>query len=290
LADEIVAAADVVSVVVRALSFVAIFQAAGMAMFIALFGRDTGASAAALRRICSASVWIALLSVLLHYALEAARMGGELASALDPSLQSIVLHSSASIAMGLRVLGLIVLLIGLRLFKAGVALSGVALVFLGFTAVGHTTTHSPRVLLAALLLVHLIIGAFWFGALVPLYLVVSRESSTTAARVVERFSAIAVGLVPVLFVAGVLLAIALLPNFAALATSYGRLLIVKVLGFSVLMVFAALNKWRLGPALVHGDIRSSQAFRRSVAAEYVLLVAVLSVTATLTALYSPDAG
>lgn len=283
------AAVDVVSVIVRALSFIAIFQAAGMAMFIALFGREAGTLARALRHICATSAWIALLLVALHYALEAARMGGELAGALDLSLQNIVMHSAASVALGLRVLGLIVLLVGLRLTKDALALAGAALVFLGFTAIGHTTTHDDRVLLAALLLVHLIIVAFWFGALVPLYLVVSRASPATAAHVVERFSSRAVWLVPALFIAGVLLAIALLPDFAALATPYGRLLIVKVLGFAVLMAFASLNKWRLGPALVHGDVRTARVFQRSVLAEYVLIVAILSVTAILTAFYSPDA-
>jgi putative copper resistance protein D len=280
--------ADIVSVVVRVLSFVGMFQAAGMAIFIALFGREVGALAGALRRIGIASAWIALALVLLHYALEAARMGGELASALDLSLQSIVLHSSASVAMGLRVLGLILLVSAFKLGKDGLALSGAALVFLGFTAVGHTTMHADRALLAALLLLHLIIVAFWFGALVPLYLATSRESPGTAARVVARFSSVAVWLVPVLFVAGLLLAIALLPNLATLATPYGRLLITKVVGFSVLMALATLNKWRLGPALAHGDVRTTQAFQRSVTAEYVLIVAILSVTATLTTFYSPE--
>jgi copper resistance protein D len=281
--------ADIVSVIVRALSFVGVFQAAGVAMFIALFGREVGALADALRRIGIASAWIALLLVLLHYALDAARMGGEMASALDPSLQSIVLHSSASVATGLRVLGLILLAGGLKVRRNRLALAGAALVFLGFTAVGHTTMHADRALLAALLLLHLIIVAFWFGALVPLYLVTSRESPGTAARVVARFSSVAVWLVPILFVAGLLLAIALLPNLAALATPYGRLLIVKLAGFSVLMAFAALNKWRLGPALARGDGRTTRVFQRSVTAEYVLIVAILSVTATLTTFYSPDA-
>jgi putative copper resistance protein D len=62
----------------------------------------------------------------------------------------------------------------------------------------------------------------------------------------------------------------------------------KVAGFAVLMGFAALNKWRFGPALSRGDARATAAFRRSLAAEYVLIAAVLSVTAVLTSFYSPE--
>jgi putative copper export protein len=67
------------------------------------------------------------------------------------------------------------------------------------------------------------------------------------------------------------------------------LLIAKAVGFAVLMGLAAANKWRLGPALVHGPVQSGQWFRRSVAAEYVLIAAVLTITAVMTSFFSPEA-
>jgi putative copper export protein len=51
---------------------------------------------------------------------------------------------------------------------------------------------------------------------------------------------------------------------------------------------AALNKWRLGPGVRRGDSRARIRFRRSLAAEYALIAAVLGVTAILTSFYSPD--
>ena len=80
----------------------------------------------------------------------------------------------------------------------------------------------------------------------------------------------------------------LLPDLAALGSSYGRLLIVKVFGFTILMGLAALNKWRFGPALGRDDGRVVKAFQRSVLAELTLIVAVLCVTAALTTFYSPE--
>jgi putative copper export protein len=110
----------------------------------------------------------------------------------------------------------------------------------------------------------------------------------TAATAINAFSAMALWIVPMLFVAGVALAALLLPDLATLRTTYGQLLIVKVAGFVLLMGLAALNKWRLGPPIATGDVRVASVFRGSLKAEYVLIAGVLSVTAVLTSLYSPD--
>jgi putative copper resistance protein D len=284
--------ADVSSVAVRALSFIAMFQAAGMAVFLALFGRELPQLALPLRRMGRVAAVLAAALVLIHLLLEAARMSGELSGVLDASLQGMVMQSSASIAAGLRLGGLVLLAIGFqqRLMPAGsvLGLMGAALVMLGFTAVGHTTLQSPRWIPAALLFIHLAVVAFWFGALLPLHLVNSREPPAVAGRIVERFSKVAIALVPGLLVAGALLAIELLPTLEALNSAYGRLLLLKVSGFAVLMGLAAVNKWRLGPALLAADPRAARAFSRSVLAEYVLIAAVLCVTAVLTTFYSPE--
>ena len=85
------------------------------------------------------------------------------------------------------------------------------------------------------------------------------------------------------------MAVLLLPSVSALSEPYGELLIAKVVGFAVLMGLAAANKWRLGPALVHGSVQTGRWFRRSVAAEYVLIAAVLTITAVMTSFFSPEA-
>jgi copper resistance protein D len=285
-------AADFVSVLVRALSFIALFQAAGIALFLAGVIRGSAfRSEDRLRDIGTWSAAAAMVLVLAHYLLESARMAGELAGVLDPSLQRLVLESPTSAALGLRLAGLALLLIAFRMegkASTHLSLAGVVLVLTGFLAVGHTSTHSPRVVLALLLLFHLAVVAFWFGAIVPLHITATREVPQTAARIVERFSSIAIWLVPGLLVAGLVLAGLILPSLAALGTAYGQLLILKLLGFSLLLGLASLNKWRLGPALGRGDHSARRAFRASLVAEAVLIAAVLSVTAAMTSLYSPE--
>jgi putative copper export protein len=187
---------------------------------------------------------------------------------------------------------------GMVLIAVGVARNGSGWRLLGFLGavalacafllVGHTSTHPQRWALAPLLLIHLMIVAFWFGALPGLMLASRRETAATAARLVASFTALATWLVPLIALAGLGMAFILLPSPSALLRPYGVLLMVKLGGFSALMVLAALNKWRLGPAIAAGGAPSLRALNRSIALEYILIVGVLAATATLTSLYSPE--
>lgn len=283
---------DILSVILRALSFILLFQAAGAAIFVALFARPSDRSQQAVRRIGQAAALAGLVLVAGHYALEAARMAGELSGIRDPALQEMVWRSPNRAALLCRLLGLLLIAVGLQ--GAGnrrtiVAVGGAVLAVGAFTLVGHTIVNVHRPALATLLLVHLLILAFWFGALGPLYLASIWETPGRASDLIERFTAVATWLVPVILLAGVGMAALLLPGVASLGEPYGRLLIAKVIGFALLMALAAANRWRLGPALAEGTIQSQRLFRRSVAAEYVLIAAILTITAIMTSLFSPDA-
>src|SRR5258706_536957 len=169
-------AVDFISVTLRALGFTALFQAVGLAFFLALFGRELTQPWPGLHRIGRIAAIAGLLLVLLHPALEAPRMAG-------------------------------------------------------------------------------------------------------------GFSAIAGWLVPLILVVGLGMAWILAGSLAVLRQPYGQLLIAKIVGFALLMLLAAANRWRLVPALAAGSPVS--ALRRSILMEIALLVAVLSTTAVLTTYYSP---
>jgi len=280
---------DIVAVAVRALSFIAMLQAAGIAIFLAVFGRMLSESVSDLRRMGLWSAYAGVLLVCLHQLLEAARMTGELSGALDVSLHARSLSSAIGLANGLRIAGLIAVIAAL-LFphrrSVAIGIIGSLLVAAAFTVTGHTSTSPQRWLLAPLLLLHLWVIAFWFGALGPLYRVTQREPQQAAA-IVARFSVIATWLVPSIALVGVVIATMIVPNWQALLEPYGVLLLGKALGFSLLMGLAALNKLRWGPALGRGDTGAITSLRRSVIAEYGLIVVVIGITATMTALFSP---
>src|SRR5215472_14601573 len=281
---------DVLSVTLRALSFLTLFQAGGIALFLAAREKLPNTEGL-LRRIGILAALLAAVLLLAEYLLQAGRMSGELGGVLDPRLQGIVMRSAMSVTLSWQLVGLALIVCGLRRVGTGGSIAGVigmVLLVASFTFVGHSSKDALRWLLSLALLAHLSVVAFWYGGLVPLYLVSAREPPHTAAWVVQQFSARAIWLVPALLLVGLILATLLLPNLAALLRPYGELLTAKVVGFCALMPLAALNRWRFGPALQRGDLAAGRRFRQVVVAEFALLATILCVTAVMTTFYSPE--
>ncbi len=289
---------DVLSVLLRVLSLILVLQAAGAALFAALQGRDLSGSRRATRRLGRIAAIAGAVCVVGHLALQAGRLAGDLSGALDGSLLELEVNSRAGAAAGLCLLGLALIAVGLSFDgRAGRAESGIsrtaavvgaALVVASFALTGHTSVSPHRSILASLLTLHLIIVAWWFGALPPLYLASLMESPATAGRIVDRFSSVAAWLVPGILLAGLALAALLVANLGVLRRPYGELLLAKLGGFALLMGLASLNKWRLAPAIARSEGSALLAFRRSVAAEIALIAAVLAVTAVMTTFFSPE--
>lgn len=282
---------DVLSLVARALSFVLLLQSAGLALFLALFRPLMPGSAGTVRRMGFASSAFGLCAVVMQFALEAPRMAGTLGGFWDLSLQKAALYSRLGEAFGLRVLGLILLGSAFRGRGELATLSGVigaTLAVCAFLLTGHTVDHPDRALLGPILAVHVLIVAFWFGALPALYLATRRDSPAAAARLIDRFSARAIWLVPLILAAGIAMAAELAAGWTVFEEPYGELLLVKIGGFAVLMGLAALNRWRLAPAVATAEPNALRALRVSVASEYILIVGVLAATAVMTTLFSPQ--
>lgn len=114
---------------------------------------------------------------------------------------------------------------------------------------GHTRAATPEALVAAVDVLHLAAGALWLGGLVSMVLVLGGLARSDAgARVLGRFSAWAAVLLAVLVVAGSVLAWRVTGSWGALAGSgYGALLLVKVLVALVAVGLAAWNRFALLP-------------------------------------------
>ena len=174
-------ATDALVIGLRAIGFVALFQAAGAALFLALYERyTTQASADRLRVVARIAALVALITAVLHYVLTPARMAGDFGSTFDPALESLLLRSNSGTAHIVRVVGLAILLLSLdRASKLNTwaACGGAALALLSFVLMGHTVIHPQRWILAPLLLVHVVIAAVWLGALAGLYLAAREEGA-----------------------------------------------------------------------------------------------------------------
>ena len=281
---------DTASVLLRSLGFGAMFQALGAGLFVLQFERDLQETSSRVRRLTFSSAVAALLLVCLHYVMEAGRLSGMWSGIFDLELQELVWDSSVRTAWAERSLGFILLVAASSKHGRAAMLltvAGVVSVALSFAAVGHTSEPDGPRWLALLLMAHILVAGFWFGSLLPLLWITRYEDRQRTAAVVEAFSTRAVWLVPGLFVAGVILTWNLVDRWSTFLEPYGILLLVKVTGFSILMGLAALNRWRYGPAL-RRDAAFVQSFRRSVTAEFAIILVILVMTAVLTSFYSPE--
>jgi putative copper resistance protein D len=284
---------DWVSVAARLASLVLALQAAGAAIFLVLFRREVVAAEAAIVRLGRASAAFAFMMVAAHYALEAGRLAGSLTGVLDGDLQRLMLGTTSAASAGLRLVGLALLAAALWMpaaYRNGMRMMlGAFLVAASFAFTGHTVTHPPQIALRSLVFVHVLLVAFWFGALAPLDRTLVRESAADAGRIIERFSRIATFWVPWIAVVGAVMAALLMGRWPAIGSPYAKLLLAKVAGFVLLMFLAAANRWRLGPAVGRGEPGAARRFRGALALEAVLIVAVLGATAVLTTFHSPEA-
>ncbi len=146
-------------------------------------------------------------------------------------------------------------------------------------------------------ILHLVAAAAWVGALVPLALllraatILADQTSLTVARAaVLRFSTLGIVSVGTLFGSGLVNTWVLAGSVAALVnTDYGRLLLIKIALFLVMLVFAAVNRLWLTPQLVHsssGDTAKGALRRvnRNTVIEAVLgaiVIAVVSILGTM---------
>lgn len=284
---------DRLSVTLRALALVLLYQASGATFFLAVMRDRLARSSDAIRRLAVASALLGLVLAVAHQTLDAARMADDFAGMLDPDMLRLAWLSGNGAAHLAQVAGLALVATAFCVHRAGewslrIATLGATVAALALVLTGHSRTHSTHGLFPLLLAAHLLLVAFWFGALWPLVQVLRGETVVIAAVIVARFSSLATRLVPLIFVAGIGMAWLLVPDRSVFGRPYGLLLLAKLAGFVLLMPLAAFNKWRLTPALAANAPVTLPTLRRVIVAEFVLICAVLTVTANLTAFYSPD--
>jgi copper transport protein len=144
---------------------------------------------------------------------------------------------------------------------------------------GHASAAEPQWITRPSVFVHAAGITLWLGALVPLGLAL-RTDAVDAAPALERFSTLIPWIVGALVVAGVALAIIQVEHPAALlTTAYGRLLLAKLVLVFALLAVAAFNRFRLTQQAGAAQGTAPQAMARSIAAETLIMLVILSMAA-----------
>lgn len=281
---------DLAWALLRIASFVLVLQAAGVAMFRLSLAPLLPASGAMLGAFAHRAALTALFAVAAQWIIDPAHLGGELSAVLDPALERLSLAASGA-ELATRLAGAACLALGAHPRGAPsrpLTLAGISLIVLSFVLSGHTAASPAWPLLTPLLFFHVTVVAWWFGALRPLHRAARLEAPAHMAVALAAFSRVALPLVPAIALAGLAMAVVLLPDLAALLRPYGLLLLTKAVLFAALMGLAAVNRLALTPRIAAGAPGALALLRGTLLTEYLLIAAALAATAVMSGLYSPS--
>ena len=183
-----------------------------------------------------------------------------------------------ALLVALAAMLLALMALGRAWYARALAMVAFAGVGLSLAMTGHAATASPEVLTRPAVFLHGLAVAFWIGALAPLAALMSKPTPAVL-PLLNRFSRIAMPVVAALALTGLTLAVIQLEKPSALVeTSYGLILSVKLALVLSLLALAALNRFRLTPALAK-DQKAAAVLKRSILLECGAALGIFTVVA-----------
>jgi copper resistance protein D len=300
-------------VVIRAIHFSATAILAGSLIFRAVAEpalRSTQVATTVVRSQILLTAWIGLaiaaVSGVIWLQLQAASMSGlPLGEAMTSEMLSTVLNETQFGSISEIRIVLAIILAGCLAYDR-LALSrwlglGSALCLIATIAwtghAGATLGEMGNLHLTADVL-HLIAAAAWLGGLVSLALLLAAARrhqavawASLARDAAQRFSTLGIISVGVLLVTGIVNAWILVGSFhALLITEYGQLLMLKIVVFAIMLVFAAVNRFWLTPQLVlapesEPQLNSLRQLTRNSTIEIVLGLTIYGIVGVLGTLH-----
>jgi putative copper export protein len=215
------------------------------------------------------------------------------ASMTDPDVWTAVMRSRVGDAAWLRSGGLVLLAAAALPWRLGptVAAVGAVLVIGSYAAMGHSMLFGPRQEIAALVVLHLAVVAFWVGSLPPLLWIARRRDGAAAAALVQDWSRIAALAVAAMVVSGVLLTWYLTVRLDRILEAWhGWALAGKVLAVLVALGLALWNRLRHTPALAHGEPGAGERLAASIRIEMIVVALAFYAAAEMVSVHPVDYG
>ena len=269
----------------RVLLYLSSFGSIGTILFALHFGKNQSPAGvrycqSLVKRSASLGV-VASLGIFLSVA---GNMGGDFMSALDMIMLQLAFESKAGLASLITLAGFMILRITSKSSSQLVliaSLLGSLLVLSSFIVIGHS--NKEGILTQSLLLLHLIGVSFWLGSLMPFRWMCQSNGEEHLYIVAHRFGVLALGYVGALVISGLAFAYNLLGSFFALVdTTYGNVLLAKLVAVSVILSIGALNKFRLVPLLIKNKVVGVKRLRSSLHFELGLALLIFVFSSLLT--------
>jgi copper resistance protein D len=221
----------------------------------------------------------------LRLAIANVQLGGSIVSIIDPATLAWTWPTLAPSSIAFA-LGGALALAAWRFRGAMGALSGIALAA-GFALTGHTQALESPSLAPWGVGLHALIAAFWIAAPITLWPRANLSDEAVLSRT-ERFSRLALVLVPVLFVIGVWLAVLLAGSVEAVFSSlYGQLLLAKLGAASAALALGAYNKQIVARKLRQAPAEGRRALTLTLTFDMALFASALILVGVATSFTGP---
>lgn len=233
----------------------------------------------------SGFAFLGIAAAAIGFLLAGAALTGDVSGMTEPEILTLLWSTTVGTSLVLRLVGLGLLIFGLFIGRIGMVMSliGGGLALWSFVNIGHISDRSSP-MLNIILMFHLVAISTWIGVLSPLSKL-SRDATKIleTAELGHNFGKVAVVFIPLLIIAGGYMGYVLVGSLSALfTTAYGQALILKTLSVAGLLSFAAINKIRIIPQIASGDQTATGRLAKSISYEWIVIIAILLITAILT--------
>ena len=241
------------------------------------------------KRLLLAALALAAAAASIWWAFEAvAAMAGLTLATLDQETFTVVLAATplgAVMEWRLTALAavLFALVMPLRATRLGIAaLAGAValgtMAWTGHAGASEGTVGSMHRLADA---IHLLGAATWLGALAGFTAAAFRSDSARQIYQLAAFARTGSVVVALLLATGVANTLAIAGWPFPWGGKWGLLLALKLLLFAAMLALAAINRWKITPALDRGEPTAQAHLRKSVALEFALGLGVVAIVALL---------
>lgn len=227
-----------------------------------------------------ASIWWALESV-------AAMAGVPLANLDEQTFTAVLAATPLGAVMEWRLTALVAIILAMivpiRAMRTIVAALAGAVALIATVWTGHAgasegmagTVHRTADA------IHLLAAATWLGALAGFLIGAFSRSPTIQIRALADFARTGSVVVALLLLTGIINTLAITGWPVPLRSGWSMLLAIKLALFAAMLALAALNRWKITPALERGEADALPHLRRSLLVELTLGLGVIGVVALL---------
>ena len=236
------------------------------------------------KKIIRDSAFLGLIISILAFLSVAGNLGGEIQSIFEIDLIELSFETMQGKSHLLLIVGFSFLFFSYyfqRIFMNAFNIIGTVLILISFIVIGHSL--SQGIYTQILLLIHLFCISYWLGSFLPFKYMCNIKNYENLYLVAHNFGIYATFYIGLLVITGLTFSYFLLGGILPIITStYGNVLLFKLMLVSSILMIGAINKFRIVPNMKENLTLGQSKLKRSINIEFMLTLLILFLTSILT--------